>query len=291
MGTNHFYRLQISKAQSFIRENLDQDITLSSIAEASGASRFHFIRIFSAYIGETPFEYIQRQKILKSLSLLLEATSLRDISFAVGFESQSSFNKAFKKHINLNPSEFRNLGKDQQKEIYYTLNTTTKQKEMLVNLNLSEKPEIIVREESVIYALEKRGGPFTEIAPLVWQNFVGILQEAKQDLSQSEYLGVSFMESNGPEEKHVYKAAVTGPKGKELHFTKLQKEIIPKTKYLKFVLKGPYVGVWPSFDKIFKYVNENSYELADGPCLENYLNDPNITPESELLTEILIPIK
>ena len=71
----------------------------------------------------------------------------------------------------------------------------------------------------------------------------------------------------------------------------LTKEVIPASKYAKFLLKGSYEGIWYAFDKAFKHVDESDFEFTGGPSLEVYLNDPSQTPEEELLTEILIPIK
>lgn len=288
----HFHRIQVGKAQIFIRNNLDSQITLQDIAEASGASKYHFIRVFSAYVGETPFEYIQRQKILKAFLLLQnQSDSITDISLEVGFESQSSFNKAFKKIALLSPTDFRNLGKEEQKKVQYTVNINEKQKEIFMNLNLTEKPEIISRPETVIYTLREEGGHFPEIAPIAWQKFLGILGQEKQDVSQSEFLGISYIEETNLNEQHIYKVALSAPPNKNLSFKSLRKEVLPAAKYLKFTLKGSYQGVWPSFDRIYKFINESEFELANGPCLENYINDPNTTPEKDLLTELLVPVK
>lgn len=221
--------------QSYIKTNIGDKLNLSDIAQEAGISKYHFIRVFSAYTGETPFEYIQRVKILKSFSLLNQKQSIADISHEVGFESQSSFNKAFKKLTGISPKEFRNLGKDQQEAIHYNLGTNTLEKESAMNLKLSEKPEVINRSKMEVFAFKGQGGSFAEIAPLVWQNFLNILSQQKQDLSSSEYLGISYIESISQRDNHI--------------------------------------------------------ELADGPCLENYINDPSCTPEDELLTELLVPIK
>ncbi|MNJ94897.1 Transposon Tn10 TetD protein [compost metagenome] len=287
----HFHRIQICRAQSFIKGNIGDKLSLNDIALEAGISKYHFIRVFSAYIGETPFEYIQRIKILKSFSLLNQKKSIAELSHEVGFESQSSFNKAFKKLTGISPKEFRNLGKDQQEAIHYNLGINPLEKESAMSLNLSEKPEVITRAKMEIFALKGQGGSFADIAPLVWQNFLNILSQQKQDLSSSEYLGLSYIESINQRDNHIYKVAISNPTGQSLSFKELEREVLPEQKYLKFDLKGSYRGVWPAFNQIFKYVSENSYELADGPCLENYLNDPSCTPEDELLTELLVPIK
>lgn len=54
--------------------------------------------------------------------------------------------------------------------------------------------------------------------------------------------------------------------------------------------KGSYDGLDKAYGEIFKYMEDNKLELV-GIYYDYYLNDPSITPESELLTKIVIPIK
>jgi DNA gyrase inhibitor GyrI len=61
-------------------------------------------------------------------------------------------------------------------------------------------------------------------------------------------------------------------------------------KYAKFILIGATHQVWDAFDKIFKLLAENKIKLRDGACIENYLSNPEIVPEDELVTELLVPI-
>jgi len=53
--------------------------------------------------------------------------------------------------------------------------------------------------------------------------------------------------------------------------------------------KGPYDGVEPAYNDLETWVKENGYKYA-GPARETYMNDPGQVPESELLTEISIPV-
>jgi AraC-like DNA-binding protein len=107
---NHFHRLQLAKAKSYIRSRLASKLQLEDIARESGASHYHFIRVFSAYSGETPFSYIRRERILRSMNLLAGDESIIQVALAVGFETASAFNKAFKRETAMTPSNFRNLG-------------------------------------------------------------------------------------------------------------------------------------------------------------------------------------
>lgn len=289
-NSTQYHRVQISRAKDFIRNNLVDSISLAEIAETSGVSQYHFIRVFSAYTGETPFEYQQRLKIVNSLELLKSTISLIEVSGAVGYENQSSFNKAFKKWTSMSPSEFRNLGKEEQDRIQYDLGMNAKQKEQSMNLKLSEKPEVVIRPQTKVLTLKGIGHNFTELAPLTWQKFFEIVARYQPDFRGAEYLGLSYVTTLEDVHNHEYKVAITVPDGREINVPGLAIEVMPMQKYLKFVLVGPYQGVWPAFDNIFRYVSENSLKLAAQPCIENYLNDPNVTPESELITELLIPI-
>jgi effector-binding domain-containing protein len=59
---------------------------------------------------------------------------------------------------------------------------------------------------------------------------------------------------------------------------------------LKVVLKGPYSGMPATYQQIAAYMAARGYESA-GPAWDEYITDPGSTPEAELRTNILQPIK
>ena len=61
-------------------------------------------------------------------------------------------------------------------------------------------------------------------------------------------------------------------------------------KYIKFVLTGPYSLLPAASGRVWDIVREKSFKLRPAFCLEHYVNDPQTTPEAELITEILIPV-
>lgn len=288
----HFHRLQTSKAIIFLKDNLEEKISLAQIASASGASQYHFIRIFKAYTGETPFSFISRERVSKSLPMIVsEAQSMTDIAHHLGFDSSSAFNKVFKKVTNLSPTEFRNLGKDQRDELIYSLSMTPKSKEITMNFNMNLEPEIIDRDTTVVHSFAATGGEFKDVAPIAWQEFLKVLETISEDLSKSEFFGVGTTHQSDTKQVCNYKAALSIPTNLSASIKGLKREEIPASKYAKFLLKGSYDNVWVAFDKAFQIITDGPYEISDAPCLENYLNDPSVTPEEDLLTEILIPIR
>jgi len=65
---------------------------------------------------------------------------------------------------------------------------------------------------------------------------------------------------------------------------------IPAQEVLYTMHKGPYREVGPSYTALFQYAKEKGY-IPLGCPIEIYLNDPAKVPESELLTEVQVPVK
>lgn len=286
------HRQQIHRAFEFFKQNLSDKISLEELAINCGASQYHFIRIFNAYTGETPFNFLRRERIVQGMILLNETElSVTDVAMEIGFDAASSFNKAIKKIVNLNPSEFRNLGKDEKKELIYSFSMTEKTKEIIMNFKMNLKPEFIDRDEMVVYSTNAIGGEFSDIAPIAWEKFLKLVPLIKEDLSESQFLGIGKMYAEDSRNICDYQAAISIPSNSNFEMEGLKRQVLAKGKYAKFLLKGTYDNIWIAFDKAFEVIGNNGLELADSPCIENYLNDPQITPEDDLLTEILIPIK
>lgn len=92
----------------YIGENYPNPITIKELAQISNFSEFHFMKFFKKHIGITAVEYINNVRLTESCRLLLTTDkSIMDISFEVGFNSVSYFNKLFKNTYNLTPKEFR----------------------------------------------------------------------------------------------------------------------------------------------------------------------------------------
>ena len=73
-------------------------------------SRSVFANRFHQLVGETPMKYLlaQRMNIAKRL-ISTTKDSLFNIAEQVGYHSDSSFKKAFKRFFNETPASFRNI--------------------------------------------------------------------------------------------------------------------------------------------------------------------------------------
>lgn len=244
-----------------------------------------------AYTSETPFEFLRRLRLIAALGMLQEDPngSVTEIALSVGYDTSSAFNKVFKKTMSMSPREFRKLGKEAQAELIYLLSRPRLPKEIIVNL--TPNYDIVKRSTTHYVFLEKRG-PFAEVAPPTWQQMFPLLQsEVDQKLIVS-FLGLSGIDKTQQgEEAMIYQAGVGLAEAPPTRLKGLQYRKIEPGSYARFVLTGPYSQLWMAFNKVFETLGQAKVELRPEFCIENYVNDPKVTPEDQLKTEILVPVR
>ncbi len=109
MDTNDRIRARIEKAVLFIEDNLSTNLRVADVAKNAHLSPFHFQRLFSAYLGEPVSQYILCRRLERAANILSKKTTVNLLKLALesGFDTHSSFTKAFKKRFGVTPSAFR----------------------------------------------------------------------------------------------------------------------------------------------------------------------------------------
>lgn len=104
------YSPVIQKTIEYIEMNLHEELSLESVAQFAGFSKFHFLRIFQKEVGVTASEYIRYRRIANSANLLLYSDEkIIDIAFYYRFETQESFTRSFKRYYQLPPGQYRKI--------------------------------------------------------------------------------------------------------------------------------------------------------------------------------------
>ena len=285
---SQFHRSQIGRAQRYIRMHLDEAFSIAQLAREAGSSPFHFARLFQAFVGETPFEFIRRIRLMTALQMLREdaEASVTEIALCIGYETPAAFNKALRKAIRMTPSDFRKAGQAKQDALIQALSEPKRLKE--VYLQMTTEYDAIHRDLTHYVFLEQHG-PFAEIAPPLWGDLMPMLPPLRSLIC--EFLGLSGVDpAESGEKTMIYQAGVAlSEKPAELP-AKMQYRAVPAGRYARFLLTGPYTQIWSAFDQIFKTLAERGVALRPECCIENYLNDPQNTPEKDLKTELLVPI-
>jgi len=91
----------------YIDNNFDKELNLNLLSHIRFTSKFHLLRLFKKYYGQTPKQYLTDKRIEKAKELLIKGTSVTETCFATGFDSPSSFSTLFKYRVGLPPTEFQ----------------------------------------------------------------------------------------------------------------------------------------------------------------------------------------
>lgn len=99
--------LAVQRMQDFIKEHLDQEITLAMLSKISLFSPWHSYRLFREQLGLTPAEYIRRLRLSNSaIRLKKEKCTVTDAAYDCGFNSLDGYTRAFFKEFGCNPGEY-----------------------------------------------------------------------------------------------------------------------------------------------------------------------------------------
>ena len=98
----------VTKAVDYIYDHLNESLTMEGLAHQVGLNPSYFSKLFSAETGTTVKKYINQVKIRTATEMLKDINlAIIDISFSLGYSSQSAFSAVFKKHLGVTPGEYR----------------------------------------------------------------------------------------------------------------------------------------------------------------------------------------
>jgi AraC-like DNA-binding protein len=95
-----------------IREHFDKRIPFDALAAKHNLGYSYFRRLFKTYTGLAPAQYHMQVRLQKSRELLRSTDlTIKEIAYAVGFESPFHFSKMFRKKTGVSPLQFREQGR------------------------------------------------------------------------------------------------------------------------------------------------------------------------------------
>jgi AraC-like DNA-binding protein/ligand-binding sensor protein len=100
--------LIVQKAREYITKNRTESLSLGDVAKASGASVFHFCKVFKKSTGLKFTDYVARVRLEDARTELLNPNRrISEIAYDVGFQSLTQFNRMFKRIFGQSPTQFR----------------------------------------------------------------------------------------------------------------------------------------------------------------------------------------
>jgi AraC-like DNA-binding protein len=102
------FKPNFAKFEEVIQHNLYTDLSIDELAVLCHMSLSSFKRKFKEVYDESPARYMAKMKINRATDMLRKMEiRISDIAYDLGYDSLTTFNRAFKEHTGKSPTEYR----------------------------------------------------------------------------------------------------------------------------------------------------------------------------------------
>jgi AraC-like DNA-binding protein/mannose-6-phosphate isomerase-like protein (cupin superfamily) len=108
--TGYRTNVLLQQAKLYIRDNLEQPLTLEAVSTYLHVSQRHLSRLFTEGIHESFNRFVRQERIHKAVYLLKKTDlSIKEIAKTTGFSSVHSFTRTFTSEIRIPPGKYRQM--------------------------------------------------------------------------------------------------------------------------------------------------------------------------------------
>ena len=271
-----------NKALWMIERNLGSDLTLRSIAEASGVSMFHLAHAFGAATGRSVMNYVRARRLTEAARALANsAPDILSVALESGYASHEAFTRAFREQFGTTPETVKRSASLMSLPLVPPLERKDDKTEVL------EEPEIVARGPMFFMGLvERQAFEAAHRIPAQWHKFMtmyDLIEKKKNPIPA----GLSFnLDDDGTFD---YGCVVEVSRDSETP-AGLQHILVPAQTYAVFqhrshvsTIGNTYLTIWNS------WLTDHHRVAADGPSLERH-KETFDTHTGEGGVEIWIPI-
>lgn len=278
---------RMNLAVDYIENNLEGTVDTSEASKIAACSEFHFQRMFAFITGVTVNEYVRRRRMTCAAFDLMETNSkVLDVALKYGYESPTSFNRAFQSIHGVSPSRAKTKGValSSYPRITFTLSIKG-EKAMDFKIVCKESIRIVGYATHEVMTMED----CFEKVPLFWKKVAisGGFEKLCSLFRGKEPQGILGVSSCDNGEYSGYYIAVATdapvPDGMEEY-------IIPKTTYAVFEAVGPAQQAIQELQQriITEWLPTSGYEYAPSADIEVY---PDGNQQSkDYRSEVWLPI-
>jgi AraC family transcriptional regulator len=99
---------RLRRIKALVHAKIEDDLSLDEMAQSVGLSTAHFARMFHKSTGETPHQFVLRQRIERAKEMLRAPHArVLDVAVACGFKTQQHFAQVFRDVCRVSPTEYR----------------------------------------------------------------------------------------------------------------------------------------------------------------------------------------
>ncbi len=259
---------RLNQAMSYIEENLAGEIDYDHLARIACCSTFHFQRMFS-YIANVPLaEYIRRRR-MTAAAFDLQSSGLKviDLALKYGYESPTSFSRAFQNVHGVSPSAARAAGMPLKAYPRMSFLITIKgDAEMNYRIEQKEAFRIVGVKEHLDMKVEESMARVPQFWAETFQNgmFEVVCRLANGD--SCGVLGVSTCMNGKYFDYYIAcESDAPAPAGTEEY-------LVPAATWAIFPCEGPMPQAIQELQKriVSEWLPTSGYEYADAPDIEVY---------------------
>ena len=100
------YDKTIEGVLNYINSNLENDLSIDTIASEFFISKYYLMRKFKNQIGSSIHNYVVQKRLILARSLISDCLSMSSVCSRCGFNDYSSFVRAFKNVYGVSPSNY-----------------------------------------------------------------------------------------------------------------------------------------------------------------------------------------
>ncbi len=299
------YQQAISKVLNYINQNLAGDVSLDTLARIANYSPFHFQKIFSDSILETPKQYVIRLRLERAahFMLLFPNLAIQEIAVGCGFSSHSIFSRAFKNYFTISAETYKGLT---QEELYNInkrktqfihlqesswITPITNIQEKINTLKIASTPNVKTIYPFKIAAIQttlshRENIPFAFKSLLQWAIPQNLISES------TKYFGIWLdFPFITPYDKCRYLCGIG--LGNDIKASKGIDVInFKKGQYINYEMTGDINETLESLITLnHSVIDSLGYSILEMICYEQFEDNPAEQPYEKIVRNLMIPVK
>jgi len=294
------YARRMHRVLEHVDRHLDETLELDALASVANFSPFHFHRLFSAWTGETPGDYLRRRRLETGALRLISQpdTPVLQVALSVGFGSSEAFARAFKARFGASPTAWRararqhrnpdqverNLNQDALEANRYPPASPITHGEGVMKVTLMDR-------EPAHVAYLRHIGPYGAPIAEFWRTVVAPWMGTNGLFGRPRY-GVSYDDPGiAAPERCRYDACIEVPEA----FSgtgDYQITAIPGGRYASTRFSGTTSDIVDAWAKLLRdWLPESGMQLDSRPFFEYYGLDATFDPKTGVFTcDLCIPV-
>lgn len=251
----------------YVEGHLTGDVSLDTVADAVGISRFHASRAFALATGRSVSDYARARRLSEAArALAAGATDILSVALAAGYGSHEAFTRAFRQRFGLTPEQLRARAHVTQLDLQEPMSMSTEPEK-----NSIDPPRIVQQPALLIFGLGRiygqASGASIASIPSQWDRFLPHHNHIEGQVGTTTY-GVCCNTDDTGSFEYITGVQVSDFPPEPKDFSRLR---IPPQTYAVFKHPGHVSSVHDSWQAIWDHaLRDANLQAADGPGFERY---------------------